>query len=163
MSMTREVLSFLFLSTMSDLLAAMVLSELMGMSHRILTLSFWVTVLLIPSFCHLNAKLFAHLLVHVCGCLVVGVDIFSFSQFRATRDQVVNGLVQAATLSTFWVHIRLLEDAVLVPTCWEALILGCDDKTPWEALIRKGIVVHVSLFHSLWVFDGGVLSIPTWL
>ena len=82
--------------------------------------------MLIPSFLHLNAKLFADLPVHVCSCLFVAVDIFSFSQFRAARDQVVNGLVE--TQSTFWIHVRLLEDVVLVPACWEALILGCDDK-----------------------------------
>ena len=35
MSMRRQVLSFLFFSTMSGLLAAMVLSVWMGMSHRI--------------------------------------------------------------------------------------------------------------------------------
>ena len=56
------------------------------------------------------------------------MDIFSFSQFRESRDQVVNGLVEMATQSTLWVHVRLLEDVVLVPACWEALILGCDDK-----------------------------------
>ena len=50
--------------------------------------------MLIPSFLHLNAKLFADLPVHVCSCLVVAVDIFSFSQFRAARDQVVSGLVE---------------------------------------------------------------------
>ena len=56
--------------------------------------------------------------------LVVAVDVFSFSQFRAARDQVVNGLVETATQSIFWVHVGLLEDVVLVPACWEALILG---------------------------------------
>ena len=45
MSMRRHVLSFLFFSTRSDLVAAMVLSVWMGMSHRIVTLSFLVTVL----------------------------------------------------------------------------------------------------------------------
>ena len=79
--------------------------------------------MLIPSFLHLNAKLFADLQVHVCSCLVVAVDVFSFSQFRAARDQVVNGLVETATQSTFWVHVRLLEDVVLVPACWEAIII----------------------------------------
>ena len=64
----------------------------------------------------------------MCSCLVVAVDIFSFSQFKAARDQVVNGLVETTTQSIFWVHVRLLEDVVLVPACWEALILGCDDK-----------------------------------
>ena len=44
-SMRRQILSFLFFSTMSGLLAAMVLSVWMGMSHRIVTLSFSVTVL----------------------------------------------------------------------------------------------------------------------
>ena len=80
--------------------------------------------MLIPSFLHLNAKLFADCPVHVCSCLVVVMDVFSFSQFRAARDQVVNGLVEMATQCIFWVHVRLLEDVVLVPACWEALILG---------------------------------------
>ena len=93
------------------------------------TLSFSVTVLGSCSFLHLNVKLFADLPVHVCSCLVVAVDVFSFSQFRAARDQMVNGLVETATQSAFWVHVRLLEDVVLlVPACWEALVLDCDDK-----------------------------------
>ena len=41
---------------------------------------------------------------------------------------MANGLVKTATQSTFWVHIRLLEDVALVPECWEALILSRDDK-----------------------------------
>ena len=45
MSRRRQVLSFLFFSTMSGLLAAMVLSVWMGMSRRIVTFSFLVTVL----------------------------------------------------------------------------------------------------------------------
>ena len=45
MSMRRQVLSFLLFSMMSGLLAAMVLSVWMGMSHRIVTLSFLVTAL----------------------------------------------------------------------------------------------------------------------
>ena len=45
MSMRRQVLSFLFFSTMSGLLPAMVLSVWMGMSHRMVTLSFLVIVL----------------------------------------------------------------------------------------------------------------------
>ena len=45
MSMRRQVLSFLFFSTVSGLLAAMVLSVWMDMSHRMVTLSFSVTAL----------------------------------------------------------------------------------------------------------------------
>ena len=66
-SMRRQVLSFLFFSTMSGLLlAAMVLSVWMGMSHGIVTLSLWITVLGSCSYhrffssmpnSHLNAKL----------------------------------------------------------------------------------------------------------
>ena len=77
--------------------------------------------MLIPSFLHLNAKLFADLPVHVCSCLVVAVDVFSFSQFGATRDQMINGLVETATQSAFSVQVRLLEDVVLVPACWRVL------------------------------------------
>ena len=115
--------------------------------------------MLILSFLHLNAKSFADLPVHVCSCLVVAVDIFSFSQFRGARDQVGNGLVETSTQATFWVHVRLLEDVVLVPGCWEALTLGCDDKALGFCLEAScflpsvGLVlVHVSLFHPLWAF-----------
>ena len=65
--------------------------------------------MLIPLFLHLNAKLYADFPVQVCSCLVVAVGVFSFSQFRASRDQqVVNGLAETATQSAFWVHVRLL-------------------------------------------------------
>ena len=72
MSMRRQVLSFLLFSTMSGLLAATVPSVWMGMSTQNGdSLGF----MLIPSFLHLNAKLFAELLVHVCNCLAVTVDV----------------------------------------------------------------------------------------
>ena len=82
----------------------------------------------ILSFLYLNTKLFADLPVHVCSCLFVTEDVFSFSQFRVARDQMVDGLVEPAAKSVFWVHVKLLEDVVLVPAGWEALILCCDDK-----------------------------------
>ena len=44
-SMRRQVLSFLFFSTMSGLLAAMVLSVWIGMSHRMVMVSFSATAL----------------------------------------------------------------------------------------------------------------------
>ena len=99
------------------------------MSQRIVTLSFSVSLgfMLIPSFLHLNAKHFAHSPVNVFSCLVLAVDVFSFIQFSAARDKMVNDLV--ATQYTFWVHVRLLEDVVSVPACWEALILRCNDKS----------------------------------
>ena len=97
---------------MPDLLAAMVLSVWMGMhvpqNSDAVILGDSLGFMLISSFLHLNAKLFAELPVHVCSRLVVAVDIFSFSQFRADSDQVVNGLVETATQSTFYVHFRLL-------------------------------------------------------
>ena len=105
MSMRRQVLSFLFFSAMSGLLAAMVLSVWMGMSHKnsdAVILGDSLGFMLIPSFLHLNVKLFADLQVHVCSCLVVAVDVFSFSKFRSARDQVVDGLVETATQSVRW-------------------------------------------------------------
>ena len=96
---------------MSGLLVAVALSAWIGMSHRIVTLALSVSVSGSCS-CHRSftsgAKLSVDLPVHVCSCLVVAVDVFSFSQFRAARDQVVDGLVETATQSTFWVHVRLL-------------------------------------------------------
>ena len=116
---------------MSSLLAALVLSvSILSIQQNsdAFILGDSVGFMLMPSFLYLNARLFADLPLHVCSCLVVAVDIFSSSQFRAARDQAVTGLVKKATQSTFSVHVRLLEDVVLVPACWEALILGCDDK-----------------------------------
>ena len=122
MSMRRQVLSFLFFSTMSGLLAVMVLPVWMGMSHRMVTLSFTVTVWGSCSYhCSFTSPLhlFADLPVHVCSCLVLAMDVFSLSQFRAARDQVVNDLFETATQSGFWVHVTFLKDVVLVPACWE--------------------------------------------
>ena len=149
MSMRRQVLSFLFFSSMSGLLSAMVLSVWMGMSHRIVTLSFSVTVLgscsYHRSFTSMPSSL-QILPVHVCSCLVVAVDMFSFSQFRAARDQVVNGLVEIATQSTFWIHVRLLEDVVLVPVCLKTLILGWMI-TPSDSALR------LAAFSLLWALS----------
>ena len=68
--------------------------------------------MLIPSLRYLNAKSFADLPVHVCSCLVLAVDVFSFNQFRAAKDLMVNGLVEMSTQSTVWFQVRLLEDDV---------------------------------------------------
>ena len=132
MSMRRQVLSFLFFSRVSGLLAAMVLSVWMWTCPQngdAVLLTDSLGFMLIPSFIYLNTKLFADLPVNVRSCLVLAVYVFSFSQFREARDQMVNGLSQTATQSAFWVHVRLLEDVVVVPACWEALILGSDDKS----------------------------------
>ena len=48
--------------------------------------------------------------------------------------------------STFWVHVRLLEDVGLVPACWESLILGCDDKA-------LGFCLEASCVSHLWVLS----------
>ena len=84
--------------------------------------------ILIPSFLHVNTKLFTDRPVYVCSCLVVAVYVYSFKQFRTASDQMTNGPIETATQSALWVHVSLHEDVVLVPACWEALLLGCDDK-----------------------------------
>ena len=83
--------------------------------------------MLIPSFLHLNTKCFADLPVYLCICLVVAVYVYSFNQSRTNRDQMANVPIEMATQSAFWVHVSL-QDLVLIPASWEALILGCDDK-----------------------------------
>ena len=130
MSMRRQVLSFLFFSTTFCLSAAMILSVWMGISLRMMTLSFSVTVLGSCSY-HLPSPQRQTLCRSSSACVQLPCcsgGIFSFSQFMAARDQMVNGLVETATQSAFWVLVRLLEDVVLLPACWEALIWGCDDK-----------------------------------
>ena len=157
MSMRRQVLSSLFFSTMCwD--GPVSVNEYVPQNGDAVP-GDGLGFMLIPSFLHLNTKLSADLPVHVCSCLVVAVEVFSFNQFRAARDQMVNGLVETAPKPAFWVHVSLLEDVVLVPACWEALILGCDDKALGFSLEASffwssvGLVlVHVSLFNLLWVF-----------
>ena len=60
--------------------------------------------------------------------------------------KVVNGLVEMATQSTFYVHVRLLKEFVLVSACWEALILVRDDKVSVSAL-------RLAAFSHLWVMS----------
>ena len=96
MSMRKQVLSFLLFSTMSGLLATMVLSVYMGVPQNgdAILLGDSLGFMLIPSFLQFNPKPFADVPVHVCSCLIVAVDVFSFSQFRAARNQMVKGLVE---------------------------------------------------------------------
>ena len=81
---------------MSGLLATMILSVYMGVPQNgdATLLGDSLGFILIPSLLQLNAKLFADLPVHVCSCLVVAVEVFSFSQFSANRNQMVKGLVE---------------------------------------------------------------------
>ena len=67
-SMRMQVSPFLFFSTMSGLLAAMVLSVWMGMSHRIVTLSFSVTVLGSCSYHHSFTSMPNSLRIFQCMC-----------------------------------------------------------------------------------------------
>ena len=68
MSRRRQVLSLLFFRTMSGLLAAMVLSEWMVMSHRIVTLSFLVTALGSCSYHHSFTSMPNSLQIFQCMC-----------------------------------------------------------------------------------------------
>ena len=126
MSMSRQVLSSLFFSTISwD--GPVSVNEYVPQNGDAVpgdSLGF----MLIPSFLHLNTKVTLCRSSSACVQLVVAVDVFSFNQFRAARDPMVNGLVETAPKPAFWVYVSLLEDVVLVLAYWEALILGCDDK-----------------------------------
>ena len=85
--------------------------------------------MLIPSLLYLKAKSFADLPVHVCSCLVVAMDIVSFSQFMGARDrQAGNGLVEMSTQSTFWLQVRLLEDDVCT-----RVLGGFDLESRWQS------------------------------
>ena len=74
MSMRRQVLSFLLFSTMPGQLAAMVLSVWMGMSHRMVTLSFQVTVLGTCSCDRSFTSIPNSLQIFQCMCACVCVD-----------------------------------------------------------------------------------------
>ena len=128
----------------------MVLLVWMGMSHRMVTLSFSVIVLGSCSFhrSFSSKPNYLQILQYICSAALLRRWI--------ARDQVVNSLNETVTQSTFWVHVRLLEDVVLVPACWQALILGCDDKTLGFCLeascFQPSVVLSWStrLFHPLW-------------
>ena len=114
MSMRRQSLSFLFFSTMSGLLATMVLSVWMGMSHRIhlVTLSFSVTVLGSCSYHHSFTSMpNSFLQIFQCMCTAALLWQWMYSILASSgqaRDQVVNGLVETATESIFWVHVIII-------------------------------------------------------
>ena len=74
-SMRKQVLSFLLFSKMSGQLAAMVLSVWMGMSHRMMTLSFQVTVLGIYSCDRSFTSIPSSLQIFQCMCACVCVCV----------------------------------------------------------------------------------------
>ena len=65
MSMRRQVLSFLFLSTMSGLLAAMVLSVCMGMSHRLFNIIIIIVIIII-----ITVIIIKLLIIHLLSYLI---------------------------------------------------------------------------------------------
>ena len=115
---------------MSSLLAAMVLSVRMDMSHRIVTLSFSVTVLGSCSYHRSFTSMPNSLQIFQCMCAAALLWRWMYSVLASSGQPETRWSMVSPKLpqSTFWVHVRLLEDVVLVPACWEALILGCDNK-----------------------------------
>ena len=110
----------------------MVLLVWMGMSHRMVTLSFSVIVLGSCS-CHrsfTSKPNYLQIFQYICSAALLRRWI--------ARDQVVNSLIETVTQSTFWVHVRLLEHVVLVPACWQALILGWFCLGPPASFTRCG-------------------------
>ena len=99
----------------------MVLLVWMGMSHRMVTLSFSVIVLGSCSFhrSFTSKPNYLQIFQYLCSAALLRRWI--------ARDQVVNSLIETVTQSTFWVHVRLLEDVVLYqrvgrPWSWAAMI-----------------------------------------
>ena len=104
MSIRRQVLSSLFFSTMSwD--GPVSVNEYVPQNGDAVpgdSLGF----MLIPSFLHLSTKVTFCRSSSAYVQLVVALDVFSFNQFRAARDQLVNGLVETAPKPACWV-VRL--------------------------------------------------------
>ena len=124
-SRRRQVLSFLFFRTMSGLLAALVLSVWMVMSHRIVTLSFLVTAPGSCSYHHSFTSMPNSLQIFQCVCAVVLLWrwmylVLASSGYPETRWSIVSSKWPH---SRFWVHVGILKDVVLVPACWEAIII----------------------------------------
>ena len=130
MSMRRHVVYVLFFSTMASLLAAMVLSVWIRMSQRVVTLSFSLTVLGSCSYHRSFTSMPNSLQIFQCMCVAALLWRWIYSVLASSGQPETRWSMVSSKRphSTFWVHVRLLEDVVLVPACWEALILGCDDK-----------------------------------
>ena len=79
LSIRRQGLSFLFFVTMSGLLAAMVLLVWMGISHKIVTLSFLVTVLGSCSYYRSFTSMTNSLQIFQCMCAAALLWLWMYS------------------------------------------------------------------------------------
>ena len=150
MSMRRQVLSFLLSSRISGLLAAMVLSLWMGRSHRMVPLSFSVTVLASCSYHRSFTSMPYSLQILPCMCAAALLWRWIYSVL-VSSGQPENRWSMISSKRPHSLHFGStsgfsLEDAVLVPACWEALILGCDDKA-------FGFYLRPAAFSHLWVLE----------
>ena len=162
MSMRRQVLSFLFVSRVSGLLAAMVLSVWMDMSHRMVTLSFSVTALGSCSYHRSFTSIPNSLQIFQCMCAVVlcwrcmysvlassGQPETRWSMVSPKRPHSLHFGSTSGFLRMLWWYQRVGR-----LWSWAAMI------NPLVSALKPGafshlwglVVVHVSLFHQLWVF-----------
>ena len=129
MSMRRQVLSFLFFSTMSGVSAAMVLSLWISMSPRVVTLSFSLTVLGSCSYHHSFTSMSNSLQIFQCICAAALLWRWIFSVLASSgQPETTWSMVSSKRPHSLYFGSTSGFLRVLVPACLEALILGCDDK-----------------------------------
>ena len=129
MSMRRQVLSFLFFSTMSGVSAAIVPSVWISMSPRVVTLSFSLTVLGSCSYHHSFTSMSNSLQIFQCICAAALLWRWIFSVLASSgQPETKWSMVSSKRPHSLYFGSTSGFLRVLVPACWEALILGCDDK-----------------------------------
>ena len=129
MSMRRQVLSFLFFSTMSGVLAAMVPSVWVSMSPRVVTLLFSLTVLGSCSYHRSFTSMSNSLQIFQCICAAALLWRWIFSVLASSgQPETKWSMVSSKRPHSLYFGSTSGFLRVLVPACWEALILGCDDK-----------------------------------
>ena len=163
MSMRRHVLSVLFFSTISGLLAATFLSVWMGMSHRIVTLSFSVRVLGSCSYHRSFTSMPNSLQIFQCMCAAALLWWWMYSVL-ASSGQPETRWSMVLSKRPHSLHFRSTS-GFLRMLCWCQRV---GRLWSWAAMIKPSdsalgpaafshlwvfVLVHVNLFHLLWVFS----------
>ena len=162
MSMRRQLLSFLFSSTMSGLLAAMVLSVWRVMFHRLVTLSFSVAVVGSYSYHHSFTSIPNSLQIVQCMCAAAFLwrcmyAVLNSSGKPVTRwPMVPSKRPHSLHFGSTSVFMRMLDWYQRFGRLWfwAAMIKPSVYALRTAALSQQwgSVLVHVKLFQPLWLF-----------
>ena len=149
MSVRKQVLFSLFFSTMSGLLAVMVLSVWMSMSHSIVKLSFLVTVLSSCSYHRSFTSMPNSLQIFQCMCAAALLWQWMYSVLASsgqpeTRWSIVSSKQpHSLHFGSTWGFLRML--------CWYQ---RAGRIKSWAVMIKPSVpALRTAAFRHLWVFS----------